>query len=1148
MSDKNFTIYKSSAGSGKTFTLVKEYLALALNDESISPKAYRHILAVTFTNKAAAEMKERIIKALKELSQEDYATLSGGTKTLLDELKKHKKLNVPQQLDDIVIRKRANNVLTEVLHNYSDFAIGTIDSFVHKIVRTFAFDLKIPMSFELEMDDDKLLTQAIDLLIARIGTDQTLTKALVEFTENKTDDEKSWHIENDLKYFAKNLLTEDGAVHIEKLRQLSVDDFFKIKDTIQSEIKKFEVFINKCGKEGLKIIADSGIEHDKFAGGANGIGKYFTYLAESRFEKLTPSNTIQKNIDDDKWYAGKATTAEKAGIDAIKNTLTKVYNEALDFIQTNLQELTLFRLINTTIYSLAVLNEIEKLLNEYKAQNNILHISEFNKLIAKIVLNEPIPFIYERLGERYNNYLIDEFQDTSVLQFQNLLPLIDNSLASGHFTMLVGDGKQAIYRWRGGEVEQFAMLPKIFAHNDNPLVLEREQALIRNFNPMVLDKNYRSKREIIEFNNSIFRILANELNDKFKGIYETLEQGFNPDNRGGFVQVEFLEMEKEELREQNLERTYSIIQGLLQQNFQLRDVAILVRKNSDGSAIANYLSNKGIEVISSDSLLLSNSAEVNFIYSLLRYLNNTSDQIIQAELLEYLVATKRIPPSPDRVFNPIRGKATPINSESLHPENTEISNPDRVETTSVDVQSLPTVNTKDLNPNRVQNPVRDEKADFSIDINQLLVENKQDFISIIKKVCPDFQRNALSKMALYELCEELVRLFKLNIIPNAYIQFYLDEVLNFSIKQNNNLNDFIEYWEDKKEKVSLIVPNGMNAVTIMTIHRAKGLEFPVVILPFSNGKVENGKKHLWVDLENNKIPQMKSALVSASENLRDTQYGDLYDDEKNKSLLDSLNVLYVALTRPEERLYILTGKPSKSPSKLNTVSDMFAHYYQMSGEWQEGKTIYTFGEEKKNQETRAKKQESTSTFKLLTFNSNQWRENIKMRAAAPSIWNLESTESKKNYGVMVHTALAKIKSENDIETAVNSMFSEGLVSVDEKEKLYEVIKNIIKLPKLQAHFAEGLTIKNEAEIISITGEKFRLDRVVLNFPLKIGSPELAEREEGRLTAVIIDYKTGGEKPEHKKQILQYSDLLNQMGYTVTEKLLVYIEDERVLEC
>lgn len=254
MQEKNFTIYKSSAGSGKTFTLVKEYLALALNDPSDQPQAYRHILAVTFTNKAAAEMKERIIKALKELAEEDYSKVSSGTKNLLIELKKHEILNRSEKLDDKIIRKRAQNVLTAILHNYSDFAIGTIDAFVHKVVRTFAFDLKIPMSFEIEMDDDKLLTQAIDLLIAQIGNDEKLTKALVEFTESKTDDEKSWHIENDLKLFAKNLLDEEGAIYIEKLKHLTVDDFFEIKDTLASEMKKFESAVMADGKKQWRLL------------------------------------------------------------------------------------------------------------------------------------------------------------------------------------------------------------------------------------------------------------------------------------------------------------------------------------------------------------------------------------------------------------------------------------------------------------------------------------------------------------------------------------------------------------------------------------------------------------------------------------------------------------------------------------------------------------------------------------------------------------------------------------------------------------------------------------------------------------------------------------------------------------------------------
>ncbi|HEY0031000.1 MAG TPA: UvrD-helicase domain-containing protein [Bacteroidia bacterium] len=1062
MPDKNFTVYKSSAGSGKTFTLVKEYLALALNDPSDSPQAYRHILAVTFTNKAAAEMKERIIKALKDLAEDDYSSISAGSRTLLSILKEHKKLNASGQLDDAIIRKRAKNVLTAILHNYSDFAIGTIDSFVHKVVRTFAFDLKIPMSFEIEMDDDKLLGQAIDLLIAQIGNDEKLTKALVEFTESKTDDEKSWHIEHDLQLFAKNLLNEEGAFYIEKLRHLSVDDFFKIKDVLFSEIKKFESSVIKAAEKACTLIKNSSLTAKEFYYGDKGIAAYFEKLSKGRMDYIAPNTYVQCTCGEDKWYGGKISEKAKGDIDAVKSALLDCFN-AIQIIKDNdHSDYILFDLINKNIYSLAVLNEIEKLLNEYKQQNNILHISEFNKMIAKIVLNEPIPFIYERLGERYNNYLIDEFQDTSVMQFQNLLPLIDNSLAQGHFTMLVGDGKQAIYRWRGGEVEQFALLPEVFKHNDNPLVLEREEALIRNHDPQVLDKNFRSKREVIEFNNLLFKCLSDKLNDKYKNIYKGLEQGFNPANTGGFVQVEFIEGEKEEFRGENMSRTLEIIHQLQTDNYKLKDIAILVRKNTDGSEIANYLTGKGIEVISSDSLLLSNSAEVNFLHSLLKYLSNTSDTIIQTEILEYLIASAFI-------------KTTTLED---------------------------TLNSR----TGISAILHNAKIDFSVTV--------------------------LSKMALYELCEELIRIFRLNAIPNAYIQFFLDEVLNYSIKKNNNLNDFIVYWDEKRTKASLIVPQGMDAVSIMTIHRSKGLEFPVVILPFSNSEVSRGKKNLWIDLENEKLPDLPAAIVPANKKLNETPYGNLYEEETNKSLLDNLNVLYVGLTRAEERMYVLSGKPGRTPANFGSTSDMLAYYYQSKGEWQEEKKIYTFGEAMKHVPHKA--QQAVSSYELLTFNSNRWRENIKMRAAAPSIWNTNAAEVKKDYGVLVHTALAKIKTAADVIPALNAMCGEGLITTREMEELTTTLSKIVRLPGLAPHFAEGLTVKNEAEIVTLTGELFRPDRVVIR----------------NKTAVIIDYKTGEERKDKKyeQQIIGYSDLLVQMGYVVTERLLVYIEKEKVVSC
>ncbi|MBL7882448.1 MAG: UvrD-helicase domain-containing protein, partial [Bacteroidia bacterium] len=688
----------------------------------------------------------------------------------------------------------------------------------------------------------------------KTGSDELLTKVLVEFTESKTDDEKSWHIESDLLLFAKNLLTEDGYVHIGKLKDLTLNDFFKIKSSLRAELQKFEKSIIAESEKAIDIIKKAGLTVKDFSQTNSGIYGYFDKTSKGRMDYLEPNSHVVKTIYEDKWAAGKTSKETITQVDSIKAELSDLFFAIQKIKEKGYSNYTLLQLINRNIYSLAVLNEIEKLLNEYKSENNIIHISEFNKMIAKIVLNEPIPFIYERLGERYNNYLIDEFQDTSVLQFQNLLPLIDNALASGNFTMLVGDGKQAIYRFRGGEVEQFAQLPKVFAHNDNKLVLEREAALERSFNPQFLKNNFRSKREIIEFNNSFFKSIALKLNEKYQSIYHDLEQGFNPENTGGFVHIEFTDKNKEDFQLHNKQKTLETIHQLLTENYSLKDIAVLVRKNSDGSEIANYLTEHGIDVISSDSLLLNKSQEVHFIHSILSYLSNNENDIVHVEILEYL-----------------------IHKNYLSTKN----------------------------------------------ISELIIEkNKIGMNRFLISIVPEFNYTKLSKIPVYELCEEIIRIFKLNQTPNAYIQFYLDEVLNFSIKKNININDFIEHWNDKKDKISLIVPDGINAVRIMTIHRSKGLEFPVVILPFLESKIENGKKHTWINIDNGNFSNLPSVIVPMSKELEKTAYASIYEEEKNKSLLDYFNVLYVALTRPEERLYIFTGKYSES-ANLTTVSSIF---------------------------------------------------------------------------------------------------------------------------------------------------------------------------------------------------------------------------------
>lgn len=1047
----NFTLYKSSAGSGKTFTLVKEYLKLALTDDQNPPQKYKHILAITFTNKAAAEMKERITRSLKELSHPEE-----NNTTLLEILCKE------TGLDQDKIQNRAQRILHTILHNYSDFAIGTIDSFVHRIVRTFAYDLQLPVNFEIEMDDDKLLLEVIDLLISKAGNDEELTRALVEFTETKTEDEKSWHIERDLFDFSKNLLTEEGIVHLEKLKKIKTADFLSIRKGLNETIKKFENTLKMAADEAYESILKQGLEHSSFYQGKNGISKFFENICVGNFDKLEPNSYVVKTIRENKWFSGKTSPEDKSKIENIKSKLSESFHFIRNIVEKQQSLYCLLKLINKNIYSLAVLNEIEKLLLEIKKQNNILHISEFNKIISNIVLNQPVPFIYERIGEKYNHYLVDEFQDTSVLQWQNLLPLIENALSEGHLSMLVGDGKQAIYRWRGGEVEQFAQLPSVFIKEKNEFILEREQTLKRNYNEKELNKNYRSKKEIIDFNNSIFSVLSGKLSGLHGTIYKDHEQQSNPENTGGYVSINFVKEEGDQTEQETLEQIYNTITNLQKDKFKLSDIAVLCRTNKTGNAIAEHLTAKGIGVLSADSLLLKNSKKVRFIGSLFRYLNQPYNDITRVEILQHLTESGLI------------------------------------------------------------------KNDLHTLIELIKNKHAREFDVLLTQNGFEFNRQALIRLPLYELAERVVSIFKLAASADSFVRFFMDEVLGYTIKNNNSLPGFIEWWETRKENASMNVPEGTDAVNIMTIHRSKGLEFPAVILPFANWKVSDGKKNLWVDLKHNEVPQLESALLPATKELQKTAYANLYEEEKNRSLLDNINLLYVAFTRPEERLYIITGEPSKTPDNIGNVCDILCFYLRSLQLWNDTQQNYEFGKSvpRVHKNTKSKK-----TVKQTDFISSDWRSILKMRANAPEVWNTDDLTSKKDFGLIVHSILAKVRSAEDLPPTLTQYLNEGVIDLQEKNILFQKLNNIIEHPQLRPLYTAGNIIKTEAEIILPTGETYRPDRVVINS----GS------------TVLIDYKTGIKQDKHIKQIKKYAELLSQMGYTGIELYLVYIDDEIIVQ-
>lgn len=625
----NFVVYKSSAGSGKTFTLVKEYLRLALGDEKKLSYNYKRILAVTFTNKAASEMKNRVIEALDQIAHENTLPFIG--QLLSEELK----------ITEDSLKERAGYVLSHIIHHYSDFAIGTIDSFTHKIVKTFAYDLKLPVNFTIEMDTQSFYEKVISTLFSKIGEDKYIGRLLKEYALTKAEDNTSWDPEAQIQEFAKLLQKENSDTYIEQLKPFSPEELEGFRKQFLDFIKHYRNTLKTEAQKALDLIHKHQLTDNDFYYKATGPQNFFKKCLDNSVTlEHTQKGRIIDAVNTNKWANEAGQQKEK--LLAIIPDLNTYANSLLDFIRENYSYYALCELLSKQMYPLMLLKKIEEISAEQKQEDRLVFISEFNQKIFEIISNEPTPFIYERLGERYQHYLLDEFQDTSSLQWYNILPLLDNSLSNGWFNLIVGDGKQSIYRWRNANVKQFAALPEVENLQNSVTIHERTQSLKRNFSGNVLNTNFRSLETIVHFNNAFFETLSAQLlSENSTSIYKDQSQKTNT-KKGGYVSIHYGKINKDELDAFTLQTLKKHVAKAVEDGFELKDICILVRKNTHGNRIADFLMEEKIPIVSSDSLLLQNNFEVNTLIASLNYLANRQDSISAAAVINYLFQSKRL--------------------------------------------------------------------------------------------------------------------------------------------------------------------------------------------------------------------------------------------------------------------------------------------------------------------------------------------------------------------------------------------------------------------------------------------------------------------------------------------------------------------------
>ena len=1024
-------IISASAGSGKTYTLVFHFLKTLLSKPTAD--TYRKMIALTFTNKAVFEMKSRILNSLKEYSS--VAEIGKTPQMVVD-------ICEALELSTAELAFRSRQALKLILQDYAAFEVVTLDRFTHRIIRSFARDLGLSLSFEVEIEEEKMLIQVVERIIDKAGSDKEITPLLEQFTLQKMDDQLSWDISVNLFEIAKLLLKENDRIPLQYVLSQSRVAFGHQHDFLKTYSNTCKQNISLIGTEVLGLIESKQLIQADFSRGT--LFKHFQKLKQFDFACLY-ENKLDENLEAEKNIYNKSLDSDKASrIDEILPELRSSFHKAKQYYH----QFSLASDILKQWIPLSLIKILDEELELYQLENNKVLLGTFNDRISKEILHQPAPYIYERLGEHYRHYYLDEFQDTSSLQWSNLIPLISQPLegldedgTSGSL-LIVGDPKQSIYRWRGGHVEQFLSL------------LQSQSPFQVNSTISLLETNYRSYDVVVNFNNAFFESLLPQIHGEQNRLIfsDNCKQNINS-KAGGYVEIDqfFAKDTKEEVTKIHVQKSFEAINSALEQGFAHNELAVLVRTKAQATAISEFLAVHQIPFLSSESLNLAHSKEVQFIIGLLRLVLDENNLEHRLTVLEFL-------------------RIDYGGGETYH----------------------------DFISTHYQKSIQTTLNAFEI----------------------RFNFSNFKAMPLYEAVEAAFYAFELSSSIDAHLQTFLDHVFEFNQQKHNDILSFIMHWELQGDSLYVTTPKGINAIQVLTIHKAKGLEFPVVILPFLDDPIQgNHQAKVWLDTEDFFGKDISKGLIPFTKRVE--TYGEqgkaLFDKVQQANELDALNVLYVAMTRPVEQLILISNGAA---TKQDSYPSFIKNFLNTNGKEEEA--VLTLGKKRSSIVNRDFKVDHG--FFSIEAIPKDWQNNLMLQAYSQpeSKWN-----SPKVQGILIHELLAKIKIASDVDWVLDEACALGKIDLNAIEMFKQILTEVVDHPFLKLFFSDAYTVWNERDILIPDSENIRPDR-------------LMENED---EIVLIDYKTGKPKNVDRKQIDHYKHVVSQVfkGKKI-KTFLIYIQN------